>query len=448
MTLYRATVIDVVGDPFVEDPGSVLRADADSALVVQDGVIVARGAYGALRADHPDEAVADLRAGVLLPGFVDTHVHFPQVRAIGALGMPLLDWLDRCALPEEARLADRGYAELVAGEFLHGLVSAGTTSALVFGSHFATAVDALFVAAARSGLRITAGQVLSDRALPPGLLTTPEQGLADGLALIDRWHGRGNVRYAVTPRFSLSTSEQMLDVCAELLGTEEVRFTSHINENGAEIDQVAAYFPARRHYLDTYHHHGLVIDRSVLAHNVHPTEPELEVMGQTGAWVAHCPTSNAALGSGLFPFRRHLQHRVGVALGSDVGAGTGFSLLKEGLQAYFTQQQLGAAEGLPLGPVHLLYLATRAGAEALGLDDRVGDLGVGRQFDAVWINPPQGSTLDVVLRHAVDAGAALAKLFALGTTADVAGVWVDDRQLYGTAVQPPPSRYSRPDKVA
>jgi guanine deaminase len=446
VTLYRATVIDVAGNPFT-DPTGALRADADGALLVRDGTIAARGAFVDLRAAHPGEPVEDLRGGVLLPGFVDTHVHYPQVRAMGGLGLPLLDWLDTCALPEEIRFADRGYAEAVAAEFLHGMVSSGTTSALVFGSHFATAVDALFAAAEPTGLRITAGQVLSDRMLPPALLTTPSQGLADGRALIKRWRGHGSLRYAVTPRFSLSASEAMLDVAAELMGDDDVYFTSHINENGAEIDQVANHFPSRRNYLDTYAHHGLVGPRSVLAHNVHPTDHELEVMADTGCWVAHCPTSNAALGSGLFPFRRHLQHGVGVALGSDVGAGTGFSLLKEGLQAYFTQRLLGP-NGQPLTPVHLLYLATRAGAEALGLGDQVGDLSVGRQFDAVWINPRPGSTFDTVLRHAEDAGAALAKVFALGTPADVAAVWVDGRQRYGGAGEATPASSAALPEVA
>ena len=308
-------------------------------------------------------------------------------------------------------------------------MSAGTTSALVFGSHFATAMDSFFTAAADSGLRITAGQVLSDRVLPEPLLTTPDKALAEGQALIERWRDQPNLRYAVTPRFSLSASEPMLDVCEELLRTPGTWFTTHINENGAEVDQVASYFPARAHYLDTYQHHSLITDHSVLAHNVHATDHELEVMAATGAWAAHCPTSNAALGSGLFPLRRHVDHGVGVALGSDVGAGTGFCLLKEGLQAYFFQQLLGPA-GYPLAPVHLLYLATRAGAQALGLADQVGDFGVGKQFDAVWLRPQPRSTLDVVLGHAADADEALAKIFALGTSADVAGVWVGGRQLY------------------
>lgn len=435
MTLYRARVVDVVGDPFHADPGSVLRADDDAGLLVRDGRVAERGPYADLRRRHPDDDTADLREGVLLPGLVDTHVHYPQVRAIGGLGKPLLDWLRDCALPEEARLADPAYAAVVAEEFLDGLVAAGTTTALVFGSHFADAVDVLFAAAERRGSRITTGQVLSDRVLREELLTTPEVALSEGRKLIERWHGQDRLRYAVSPRFSLSASEPLLDVCAELLGSVDgVYCTSHVNENGTEIDEVRALFPDRRNYVDTYAHHGLVGPRTVLAHNVHPTDHELDVLADAHAWVAHCPTSNAALGSGLFPLRRHLEHGVRVALGSDVGAGTGFSLLKEGLQAYFVQQLLGA-DGVPMSPVHLLYLATRAGAEALGLSEQVGDLGVGKDFDALWVRPRAGSALAVNLAHASDASDLLARVFALGTPADLAQVWVggEPQQQTGAA---------------
>ena len=214
----------------------------------------------------------------------------------------------------------------------------------------------------------------------------------------------------------------MLDACAQLLG-KGVWFTSHINENLAEVATVAGLFPGARHYLDTYCRHGLVTPRSVFAHNVHPGDAELALLAEHGASVAHCPTSNSALGSGLFPLRRHVEHGIGVALGSDVGAGTGLFLPKEALQAYFVQQLLGPA-GLRLTPAHLLYLATRAGARALGLEDRVGDLAVGKDFDAVWLRPADGSTLAVNLRHARDTSDALARIFALATPADVAGVWV------------------------
>ena len=429
MTLFRATVMDTPVDPFTAGPAGALVADQDAALLVRDGVIVARGPYDGVRSQYPDEATVDLTGGVLLPGFVDTHVHFPQVRAIGGLGMPLLAWLEQCALPEESRLADPTYAGAVAEDFLNGLVAAGTTSALVFGAHFGPAMDLLFAGAESRGLNITSGLVLSDRILRAGLLVTPEQGLAVSRELIQRWHGRGRLRYAVTPRFSLSTTDAMLEVCGALL-TGDIWFTSHLNENVAEIAAVAEFFPRSTHYLDTYARHGLVTSRSVFAHNVHPVPAELELMAAQGAWAAHCPTSNSSLGSGMFPLRAHVDSGVGVALGSDVGAGTGFFLPKEGLQAYFVQQLLGR-QGLPLSPAHLLFLGTRAGALALGIADRVGDLAVGKEFDAVWLRPPAGGPLAVNLANAADPADALARIFALATAADVAGVWTAGRRISG-----------------
>jgi guanine deaminase len=418
MTIYAGTFVDTPGDPFKGDP---VLGEA-GALLVRDGVIRARGTRAEVRAAYPDEPVTELSGGMVVPGFIDTHVHFPQIRAIGGLGMPLLDWLERCALPEESKLADQAYAQAVAGEFLDGLLASGTTSALVFGSHFAGAMDELFAAAGPRGLNITSGLVLSDRMLHPDLLHSPEAALADSTDLIGRWHERGRLRYAVTPRFSLSTSGEMLDVCAQLLD-KGVWFTSHINENTAEIAAVAGLFPEARDYLDTYGRHGLVTERSVFAHNVHPGDAELAMLAEHGACVAHCPTSNCALGSGMFPLRRHVEHGIGVALGSDVGAGAGLFMPKEALQAYFVQQMLGPA-GLNLTPVHLLYLTTRAGARALGLDAAVGDFAVGKGFDAVWLRPPARGTLAINLAHARDATDALARIFALATPADVAGVWI------------------------
>jgi guanine deaminase len=421
VTLFRGTVLDTPDDPFA---GGALRAAADAGVLVRDGAVVERGSFADISARHADESVVDLSGGLVLPGLVDTHVHLPQVRVIGGLGMPLLDWLDQCALPEEARLADDAYARSVAREFVSGLARAGTTTALVFGSHFPSAVDALFAEASRVGLRVTSGLVVGDRLLRNELLTTPERAYDEGLALARRWHGVGRNRYAVTPRFSLSCNGPLLESCASLLtAVDGSLLTSHINENPVEISVVSDLFGGCK-YLETYDQHGLVSARTVLAHNVHPTDDELKRLADVDAAVAHCPTSNCSLGSGLFPLRRHLDAGVRVALGSDVGAGTGFSLLKEGLQAYFVQQLLGE-QGRQLTPAQLLHLSTSAGADALGLAHEIGDLSVGKRFDAVWLRPAPGTTLDVCLRNAVDLDDALAKAFSLGGPSDVAGVWVD-----------------------
>jgi guanine deaminase len=429
--LYRARAFDTPEDPFADGaarPG--FRYDDDLGLAVSsDGLITARGPFARVAAAHPEATVIDLRAGILLPGLVDTHVHFPQVRVIGALGMPLLEWLERCALPEEQHLADPAYAVTIAGEFVAGLVAAGTTTSLVFGSHFAPAVDALFTEAARFGLRVTSGLVVSDRMLPEPLLTTPRRARDEAVELASRWHGRGRARYAVTPRFSLSASDAVLAACASVLAdVEGAFFTSHVNENLTELAQVHGRFPHRSDYVDTYDRHGLLGERAVLAHNVHPLDAELAVLAARGTAVAHCPSSNSALGSGLFRLRRHTEAGVRVALGCDVGAGTGFSLFKEGLQAYFVQRLLGD-QGFALAPAHLLHLATAAGAAALGLGDVVGDLSEGKEFDAVCLRPPAGTALDIGLRHAGSPEEALGKVFALAGDADVADVWVAGEQI-------------------
>lgn len=442
--LYRAAFMHTPHNAFQDD--GALHTQQDGGLLVDGGVIVESGDFSSVRAAHPDAPVTELGGGVLLPGFIDTHVHYPQVRIIGGLGRPLLDWLDHVTLPEEARLAAPAYARSVAQDFLHGLRCNGTTTALVFGSHFKGAMDVFFEEAARSGLRTVAGQVVSDRMLRDELHTTPEMAYAEGRALIERWHGVGRARYAVTPRFSLSASEGILDACAALM-TEfpDVHFTSHINENVAEIQTVRDLFPGSLDYLDTYERAGLLGRRGVLAHSVHTTDRELGQMAAHACSVAHCPCSNSALGSGLFPLGRHLDAGVHVALGTDVGGGTGFSMLKEGLQAYFMQQLQGEA-GQPLTAAHLLYLSTRAGAEALDMHGQTGDFSPGKAFDAVWLRPPAGSTLDAVLRHAGSPPEALAALFANGTQSDVAQVWVGGDEVYlrpepGTAPlahKPPP----------
>jgi guanine deaminase len=425
--IVRARVMHTPRDPFGGE--RALEAFDDGAVAFDDGQIVATGGFAQVRRDHPDAAVLDTGGALLLPGLVDTHVHYPQLAVVGAMGLELLDWLEGRALPEEARLADSDYARILARDFVHGLAAAGTTTALVFGSHFPDAQEALFAEAERVGLRITSGLVVSDRNLLPALHLTPDEAYEASRRLLERWHDRGQLRYAVTPRFSISCSEAMLEACAALPG--DLTVTTHINESAAEVRAVAELFPWSRDYLETYERFGLVGPASVLAHDVHVTDDELGRLAAAGASVANCPASNAFLGGGAFPMRRHLEHGVRFALGTDVGAGTGLSLLKEGLTSYLVQRL--RPDGFRLCPEHLLYLTTRAGAEALGLADTVGDLSPGKSADYVLVRPPPGGTLDVVLRRADSPEDALGAVFTLAREESVAEVRLAGEPVYTRA---------------
>jgi guanine deaminase len=429
-TIVRAQVAHTPRNPFAEE--AALEAFSDGAVAIAAGRVVALGPWSEVRSGHPEADVLDARDAFLLPGLVDCHVHFPQIRVIGAMGLELMDWLRQWCLPEEARLGDSRYAASVADEFVRGLAANGTTSSLVFGSHFPRAQEALFAAADAAGLRVASGLVVSDRNLLPELHTTASNAFESSLALIERWHGRGLLRYAVTPRFSVSCSEELLSTCGELARCAPgLLFTTHLNETRREVELVASLFPWARDYLETYERYGLVGDRSVFAHDVHVTDDELRRLGAAGAAVAHCPSSNAFLGSGLFPLRRHLSHGVRVALGTDVGAGTGLSMLKEGLMAY--QMQMLSSDGVQLSPAHLLWLATGAGAAALGLSDEVGDLTPGKGADFVLVRPPAASTLAAVLERCESVEHALGALFTLAQEESIAEVRVAGRVVFSRA---------------
>lgn len=423
--VLRGHVFHTPRDPFSE-PGAL---EAVSGAVALDGERVgACGTLAEVQRRYPDAPVLGDGHDYLLPGFVDTHVHYPQLPVIGAMGLTLLDWLRERTLPEEARLADVGYARAVARGFLRALARNGTTTALVFGAHLPGAQEVFFEEAEASGLRITSGLVLGDRLLRPELEVGPEGCYRESERLLRRWHGQGRLRYAVTPRFALSCSEGVLEAAGELLRRfPEARFQTHLNESPAEIAQVSELFPWARDYLETYERFGLVGARSVFAHNVHTSDDELSRLGAARAAVAHCPSSNMFIGSGLFPLRRHLAHGVRVALGSDVGGGTGFSLFKEGLMSY--QGQMLRPDGQRLGPAELLYLATRAGALALGLES-LGDLSVGRQADLLLLRPPEDSTLAEVLAQSPSAEASLGALFTLAREESVREVFVAGDPLF------------------
>jgi guanine deaminase len=425
-TIVRAQVLHTPRDPFAED--GALEAFSDGAVAFRDGRILATGDYASVRAAHGEAEVVDARDAILVPGLVDTHVHYPQIGVIGAMGLQLLDWLAQRTLPEEARLADEAVARETARRFVRALAANGTTAALVFGSHFPAAQQALFEEADRIGLRIASGLVVSDRNLLPELHVTPEDAYEASRALAERWHGHRRLRYAVTPRFSVSCTEAMLEACGALVrDVPDALFTSHVNENRGEIEFVSELFPWSRDYLHTYERYDLVGESTVLAHDVHVSDDELRRLADARASIAHCPSSNAFLASGIFSMRRHCEHGVRFALGTDVGAGTGLSMLKECLMAYHVQ--MVRPNGQLVGPAHLLWLATRAGALALGLGDEIGDLQPGRSADFVLLRAPAGGTLEAVLANSPSPEATLGALFTLAREDCVAEVRVAGEQV-------------------
>ena len=433
---YRAALLSVPRDPAT---GGVPIHHPDGLLVVEDGHVAAFGAHDALAGRFASVPVTHFPGRLIVPGFVDTHVHYPQTDRIASHGEQLLAWLDRHIFPEEAKFASRAHADAVADAFCDELLRNGTTSALVFATVHEGSVDALFEAALARTMRIVSGKVLMDRG-PEALRDTVADGRAATEALIARWRGRGRLGYAVTPRFALTSSdEQLADAGAILAAHPDVLLHTHLSENPGEVAAVAERFPDAADYLDVYDRFGLVGSRSVFAHGVHISDRAMARMADAGAGIAHCPTSNLFLGSGLFDLAQADRHGVRVGIGSDVGAGTSFSILHTLGEAYKVAQMRGAA----LDPFRALHLATAGGAALLGLSDRIGGLQPGQEADFVVLDPAATPLLARRTR-----GASLHDtLFALEVLGDdravertyVAGRCRHDRQSSLTSISTSPS---------
>jgi len=409
MTLraFRGDLLSVPRDP-LREPDAV-RHEPDGLLVVEDGIVVARGPYADLAERFADVPVEPL-PGLIVPGFIDAHVHYPQMDRIASHGEQLLDWLTRHIFPAEQAFADRAHADAVADAFLTELLRNGTTSALVFPTVHEQSVDALFEAALARRMRIVSGKVLMDLG-PEGLADTPETARAESEALIARWRGRGRLGYAVTPRFALTSSDAQLQVAGALVAAHpDVLMHTHLAENVRECEAVAARFPDAYHYLDAYDRFGLVTPRSVFAHGVHLSDRACTRLAETGAGVAVCPSSNLFLGSGFFDFRQADAHGVTFGLGTDVGAGTTFSMLHTSGLAY----QAALARDYPLDPFRALYLATAGSAALLHIGDRIGALEVGQEADFVILDC---AATPLLARRTAGAGLA-ERLFALQILAD------------------------------
>jgi len=418
---FRGAILHFLDDPAGGEPGAYEYFD-DGVIVVEDGIVASSGpAAEALAALPAGTPIVDWRGKLLLPGFVDTHVHYPQTDMIAAGGLQLLDWLERYTFPAEREFGDAAHAREVADFFLAELLRNGTTTALVFATVHPQSVDAFFEAAKARGARMIAGKVLMDRNCPAYLRDTAESGYADSKALIARWHGVARLSYAVTPRFAPASTERQLELSGRLLDEHPgVYLQTHVAENRAEVAWAADLFPGRRSYLDVYDGFGLVRPRSVYAHCLHLDETDRARMGAAGAAMAFCPTSNLFLGSGLFDMTAARRHAVRVGLGTDVGGGTSFSMLRTQDEAYKVSQLAGQG----LAPLDTWYLATLGGARALYLDDRIGNFLPGKEADFVVLDPAATPLLARRMRFATSLPARLFVLATLGDDRAVAATYL------------------------
>ncbi|MBV1788113.1 guanine deaminase [Marinobacterium sp. D7] len=373
---------------FVDDPAS---AGEDAWVHHADGIIWIENGLIKL-ADDAERVLPQLPGGteieiyqhhLLVPGFIDTHIHYPQTEMIAAYGERLLEWLETYTFPVESKFDDPGYAGEIATVFLDELLRNGTTTALVFGTVHPESVDAFFNEAQRRNLRMIAGKVMMDRNAPDYIRDEAEQSYRDSKALIQRWHGVDRLQYAVTPRFAPTSSDRQLELAGRLLREHPgVYLHTHLAENPEECAWVAELFPQAKHYLDVYDQAGLLTRRSVFAHGIHLCDDSCKRLSDSGSAIAHCPTSNLFLGSGLFELDRLTEQGVNIGIGTDVGGGTSFSMLQTLADAYKIQQ----LRGRKLDPLRALYLATLGGARALDLEDKIGSFRSGCEADLIALD--------------------------------------------------------------
>lgn len=407
----RASLLHCVADPSLQGD-SAIEYCADGLLWIEQGNIKALGHYADLAARLPsDLAVEDRRECLLIPGLIDTHTHYPQLSIATSPAGTLFEWLSRRAFPAEAALHDAATAEMMAERFIRELLRNGTTTAMVFAGVQPWSADAFFRVAERYRVRMISGKVLQDRLVPAELQEPLEQACEFTDELIARWHGRGRLDYALTPRFAPACSEELLSWCGERLAHRpDLYLQTHLAETRAECERVQRLFPERQGYLDVYDHYGLLRPRSMFAHAIYLTPAEQQRLSDAGGRVAHCPSSNLLLGSGLMPLQDLQRAGVDLSVGTDVGAGPSCSVFKTLADAVRVQQ----LRGEPLSPLYAFYLATLGGARALQLESKVGSLQPGSEADFLLLDASGLPELNMRLVAADSIEEKLALIILLG----------------------------------
>lgn len=424
---YRGRLLDFSQDPHGRPDSDACRDLTDGILLVEQGRICEAGAAADLLPQLGDDIpVTDWRGKLLLPGFVDSHIHFAQADVIASHGPRLLDWLTRHTYPAEMRCAEPAHAVETAAFCINELLRNGTTTAMAFATVHSHSVDAVFEAATRHSMRLIAGKVMMDRHAPEALCDDAAGSYRDSAALIERWHGQGRLGYAVTPRFAPTSSPQQLEAAARLLRHYPgVYLQTHLAENRSEVEWVRQLFPAARSYLDVYQRHGLLGERSVFAHCLYLDAEDRRRFADSGSVACFCPTSNLFLGSGLFDMAAADAAHMRLSVGTDVGAGTSFGMLQTLHEAYKVTSLAGHA----LDPLRAFYLATLGGASALGLDDRIGRLRPGFEADFIVLDPAATPLLARRAQRCTSLRDLLFSLMMLGDDRAVAATYVLGRRV-------------------
>jgi guanine deaminase len=425
----RGSFWDCVDDPFYRSEAESVRYIPDGLLVLEQGLIKAFGPYDTLKDEYSGVETTAYPAGLLIvPGFIDLHIHYSQTEMIASYGAQLLEWLETYTFPTEGKFKDPEYARSIAAFFLDELLKNGTTTALVLPTIFPQSVEVLFEEAQKRNMRLIAGQVLMSRNAPDFLLTEPKTAYTQTREQIQKWHGNGRMLYAITPRFAITSTDEELDLAGQLKAEfPDVYVHTHLSENLAEVAFTAELFPQSTDYLNVYEQFGLVGDRSIFAHCVQLDDSAFERLSKAGATIAFCPTSNLFLGSGLFRLTqaKSAEYPVKVGLATDVGGGTSFSMLQTMSDAYKIMQ----LQGESLSVFKAFYLATLGAAKALYLDDKLGNFDVGKEADFTVLDT-QATPL-MKLRNPNPDSASLAELADKAFAMMILG---DDRAVKATYV--------------
>jgi guanine deaminase len=414
-TIIRGRLLAFLREPRgVDDKASYLYEE-DGALLVRDGKITARGDYASVsRKAGKGAAVIDHRPHLLLPGFIDAHVHYPQMQVIASYGAELLEWLNEYTFPEEARFRDAQHGRRISRLFLDELIRHGTTTAAVYCSVHKSSAEAFFAEAHERDMLMIAGKVMMDRNAPDGVTDTPQSGYDDTKALIEEWHGKGRQNYAITPRFAITSSPEQMEM-AEALVREfpDCHMQTHLSENHDEIAFTQELYPWSKDYTEIYDHYGLLGKKSLFGHCIHLSEREADALSESGSVAVFCPTSNLFLGSGLFDYQRYRKRDkpLRIAAATDVGGGTNYSMLRTMDEGY----KVIALNGEKLNPLASFWQITRGNAEALSIGDRVGSLEVGGDADIVVLNSSATPAMRLRMERT---GTLTEELFLLQTLGD------------------------------